>query len=142
MLETLIDAVVGALRATFLTADRVTLVIALAAILVAVSAMKRSTQIGSVTLLALLLYVVGKYAYGVIARAPADGDAVALTAGSRARMLVSQGWADLNAMSAITALAYFLAFMLVIWIVFALRSMVSFSPSGHAHSSAGSGGAH
>ena len=142
MLETMIDAIVSAWRATFLGGDRVSLVIAMVAILVAVSAMKRSTQIGSVTILALLLYVAGKYAYAVFARAPVVDDDAPLSPGARAASLVNQGWADLSAMSATTALAYFLAFMLVIWIVFALRSMVSFSPSGHAHSSAGHGGGH
>lgn len=142
MLETMIDAIAGALRATFLAGDRISLVIALAAILVAVSAMKRTTQIGSVTLFALLLYVVGKYVYGVFVKAPAavDGDVVVLTPGSRAATLVSQGWSDLASMSAITALAYFFAFMMVIWIIFALRSMVTFSPMGQA--SAGHGGGH
>lgn len=113
---------------------------ALLAVVIAGSVMRRASQIAFVTLLAFFIYRAGRYAFGVLVKPAAVAEG-ALTAGERATALIRQGWCDLSVMSAVTAISYFLAFAAVIWIVFFIRSMFTVTlpwraQAGPAHGAA------
>ena len=75
MIEMIINDVSGIFRTTFLNGDWVSLAIAFGSVLVASLVMQRLTQIGSMTLLALTLFVLGGYLRGVLrSAAPETGN--------------------------------------------------------------------
>ena len=112
--------VLRVLRGTFLNGDWISLLIAFGAVLVATMAMRRATQISSMTLLALTLYAIGGYLRGVFAGATPDSGAVT---GGRLVAQLETSWGIFMGLTAATLLAYFLAFMLLIFILFGVRSI-------------------
>lgn len=118
MLESIFSDVWSVLRATFFSGDIGAPIIAAISILIAAFMMRRGTQIGTMTLLALSLFALGGYLRGVAATA---GD---VTGG----LLVGQlenSWGIFMGMTAATLLAYFIAFMVLILIVYGARALFS-----------------
>ena len=72
MLETVINDVAGIFRSTFLNGDMIALTIAFGSVVVASLVMRRGTQIGSMTLLALILFAIGGYLRGYFRGAAAE----------------------------------------------------------------------
>lgn len=120
MLETVINDVAGIFRATFLGGDRIGLVIAFGSVLVASLLMRRGTQIGSMTLLALVLFALGGYLRGYF-RGPAAAET---SYGDRAVYQLEASWGSFMNLQAGTLLAYFIAFMVLIFLLFSVRSLV------------------
>lgn len=119
MLETMIHDVAGIVHSTFLTGDWVGLLIAFGSVLVASLVMRRGGQIGSMTLLALALFALG----GVIRGFFRASDAAA--EGYSPVSQLEYSWTRFMDMQAGTLLAYFVAFMALILILFGLRSVLS-----------------
>jgi hypothetical protein len=122
MLDAIFSDVVSIFRGIFLGGDLIALAIALGAILVGALAMSRSTQVGSMTLLALTLFALGGFVRGFF-RGPDPASAEAT--GSRAAGQIEASWAQFANMQAGTLLAYFIAFMLLILLIFGLKSVLS-----------------
>lgn len=120
MLETILNDVLAVLRSTFLGGDWVSLAIAFGSVLIAAIVMRRGTQIGSMTLLALTLFAVGGYIRGIIGGpAPASEE---VSGG----VLVNQlevSWASFMGLTAATLLAYFIAFMILIFAIFGAKTV-------------------
>ena len=121
MLETMINQAVDIFRGTFLTGDWIALVIAFGSVLVASLLMRRGGQIGSMTLLALVLFALGGYLRGFFRGAAPDG----VSEGSRAVAQLEQSWNSFMSLSAGSLLAYFIAFMVFILVLFSVRSVLS-----------------
>ena len=122
MLEMMLDDVVAVIRATFLNGDWLSLFIAFGSVAIATLVMRRGTQIGSMTLLALTLFALGGYVRGVLS-GPV-GENVALTGGRLAGQLEAS-WVSFMGLTAATLLAYFIAFMLLILLLYAAKSLMS-----------------
>lgn len=120
MLETIINDVSGIFRATFLTGDWIALLIAFGSVLVASLVMQRGTQIGSMTLLALVLFAIGGFLRGYFRGAPPEG----ATQGDRAVMQLETSWLHFMNLQAGTLLAYFIAFMFLILVLYGMRSIL------------------
>jgi len=118
--------VMGVIRTTFLGGDLIALAIAIGAVLIAALIMQRGTQIGSMTLLALVLFAVGGFVRSVM-RGPVagDGGSVATETGQRAVGQLNSSWTQFADMQAGTLLAYFIAFMVLILIIFAVKSVAT-----------------
>lgn len=121
MLEMILNDVLSILRSTFLNGDWISLLIAFGSVVVAALAMRRSTQIGSMTLLALTLFVIGGYLRGVFAGPTPEGGTVT---GSRLVNQLEASWGQFMGMTAATLLAYFIAFMLLIIVLFGAKSIL------------------
>lgn len=121
MLETMIDDVTGIFETTFLNGDMIALVIAFGSVLVASLLMRRGTQIGSMTLLALVLFAIGGYLRGYFRGASPE----ATTYGDRAVNQLEASWGYFMNLQAGTLLAYFIAFMFLILVLFGVRSVFS-----------------
>ncbi|MFC2951604.1 hypothetical protein ACFOOP_06670 [Marinicaulis aureus] len=124
MLETIINDVINIFEGVFLSGDLIALVIAFGSVLVAVMLMRRSTQIGSMTLLGLLLFVIGGFLRGVF-RGPVPEDTAAVATTNRAVNQLEYSWLQFMDMQAGTLLAYFIAFMVLILIFFGVKSMLA-----------------
>lgn len=122
MLETMFADTIRIFHTTFLNGDWVGLGIAFGSVLLAALFMQRGTQIGSMTLLALVLFVLGGFGRAMLAR-PADGVAPEVT-GARAAAQVEASWAQFMNMQAGTLVAYFIAFMVLIIALFGLKAVV------------------
>ncbi len=120
MLEMILNDVLGIIRTTFLSSDWIGLVIAFGSVLIASFAMRRGTQIGSMTLLALTMFAIGGYLRGVYRGARPQGDGV--NGGELVAQLESS-WGVFMNMSAGVLLAYFISFMLMILIIFGMRTV-------------------
>lgn len=121
MLEMMINDVAAVFRGVFLSGDFIDLLIAFGSVLVASLLMSRGGQIGSMTLLALVLFALGGLLRGYF-RAGAAANA---SQGDRAVAQIEAGWSQLMTMQAGTLIAYFAAFMLVILILYFARSVIS-----------------
>jgi len=120
MLEMMANDVLSVMRGTFLNGDWISLLIAFGAVLVSALAMRRGTQIGSMTLLALTLFAVGGYLRGVFAGPTPEGGSVT---GGRLVGQLEASWGVFMGLTAATLLAYFIAFMLLILVLFGARSI-------------------
>ena len=120
MLATIIDDVVSTFRATFFNGDWVGLGIAFAAVLIAALIMRRGAQIGSMTLMALVLFAFFGYMRGVFGGNPS---AQAIEGGRMVGQLEAS-WTQFMNMQAGTLLAYFLAFMIMIFALFGVKQVV------------------
>ncbi len=125
MLESILSDVIGIFRAIFLGGDIIALGIAAGSVAIAAFMMQRGTQIGSMTLMALVLFGFGGFIRGVM-RGPVaeDGGSVAAQTGSRAAGQFNSSLAQFADMQAGTLLAYFIAFMLLILLVFGVKAAV------------------
>ncbi len=119
MLETIINDVAGIFRATFLNGDMIALIIAFGSVLVASLIMRRGTQIGSMTLLALVLFALGGFLRGYFRGAPT----AETTYGDRAVWQLESSWSHFMNLQAGTLLAYFIAFMVLILVLFGVRTV-------------------
>jgi hypothetical protein len=128
MLEAILNDVVGVFRATFLGGDLIGLAIAAGAVLIAALVMQRGSQIGSMTLLALAIFALGGFIRGVM-RGPIaeDGGSVAAQTGSRAAGQLDASWSQFAGMPAGVLLAYFIAFMILILVIYGIKSAVGSS---------------
>lgn len=129
--------VISTLQATFLRGDLASLLIAFGAVLIAAFLMRRSGQIASMTLLALGIFALaglfrGAFSGPMAGTGPADWLA-------RLTGEVREGWSALMDMRAGALIALFIAFMIVIFSVFLVRSRVSVNL---APGSGGHGGGH
>jgi len=120
MLEMILNDVLGIIRGTFLNGDWIGLVIAFGSVLIAAFAMRRGTQIGSMTLLALAMFAIGGYLRGVYRGLRPQGDGVS---GGELVTQLESSWGVFMNMSAGTLLAYFISFMLMILIIFGMRTV-------------------
>ncbi len=138
MLETILGDVLGVFRTIFLGGDVVGLAIALVAIGVGAFMMQRGTQIGSMTLLALTIFGAGGFIRGVF-RGPAvaDGQSAIARTGNRAVGQFDASMGELYGMEAGTLLAWFIAFMALIFLTFGIKAAMSAGGGGH-----GGGGRH
>ena len=137
-MQDLLNEITSALRAVFLGGDHVSLVIALAAVLIAAFAMRRSTQIGAMTLFALLLFAGGTFFAGLVTGAPKG--ATLSQWGARFVAELNGGLDRILDMRAGALIALFAAFMIVLFLAFLIRSRVSvnIAPGGGG----GHGGGH
>jgi len=120
MLETIVNDVLNIFRATFLHGDWLALAIAFGSVAIAAIIMRRGTQIGSMTLLSLVIFALGCYLRGVFA-----GAQTVAVDGARVVNQLEANWSQFMSMQAGTLLAYFLTFMLSIFILFALKSVAA-----------------
>lgn len=135
MRDGIFNDVISTLQTTFLRGDIASLVIAFGAVLVAAFLMRRSGQIASMTLLGL-----GIFAIASLFRGAFSGPLTGAGSADWINRLVGeirQGWDHLMNMRAGALIALFIAFMIVIFLVFLLRSRVrvNFAPgtSGGGH---------
>lgn len=126
MLETILNDVIGVFKSTFMGGDLISIVIAAGAVVVAAFVMQRGTQIGSMTLLALMLFAFGGFVRGVM-RGPvaSDGGSVASQTGGRAVSQINASIGQFYDLSAGGLLAYFIAFMLLIFLVFGVKAALN-----------------
>lgn len=120
MLQSIVNDVIGIFNATFLAGDWIALAIAFGSVLIAGLMMQRGGQIGSMTLLALILFAIGGYLRGAFRAASAEG-----AAGNRFTSQLEASWAQFMSLQAGTLLAYFIAFMVLIMVLFGLKSALS-----------------
>lgn len=121
MLHSIMNDVVGVLNATFLTGDWIALAIASVSVLAAALLMQRGGQIASMTLLALFLFALGGYVRAfLLAPGAAEGSSISRLSGQFESSL-----SQFMNMQAGALLAYFLAFMVLIMLLFALKSALS-----------------
>lgn len=126
MLTTIFNDVISIFKSTFMGGDLISMVIALGAIIIAAFVMQRGTQIGSMTLLALALFAFGGFVRGVM-RGPvaSDGGSVASQTGGRAMNQINASIGQFYDLSAGALLAYFIAFMLLIFLVFGVKAALN-----------------
>lgn len=122
MLEMILNDVLSVMRGTFLHGDIIGLLIAFGSVMIAALAMRRGTQIGSMTLLGLSLFALGGYLRGVFAGPSPEGGAVT---GNRLVGQLENSWGVFMNLTAASLLAYFLAFMLIIIVLFGAKSLLS-----------------
>jgi len=123
MFQSIANDVMAVMRTLFLSGDWMTLLIALAAVFISVLVMRRGTQIGSMTLLALVLFAIGGYVRRLFA-GPSSAEGAA-AGGNRAVNQLEASWLQFSDLQAGTLLAYFIAFMVVILLIFAVKSVLS-----------------
>lgn len=121
MLEAIVNDVMHVFRMTFMTGDWTALLVAIGSVLIATMMMRRGTQIGSMTLLALVLFVVGCFAR-VFMMAP---NTAAAAPGGRIVNQLEASWTEFSNLQAGTLLAYFIAFMVLILALYGLKSMLA-----------------
>ena len=122
MLQSILSDVTGVLSATFLTGDWIALAIASVSVLAAALLMQRGGQIASMTLLALFLFALGGYVRGFLgASATAEPNGAVTRLSGQFESSLSQ---FMN-MQAGSLLAYFLAFMVLILVLFGLKSLLA-----------------
>jgi hypothetical protein len=126
MIETILSDVIGVLKSTFMGGDLIGIGIAVGSVIIAAFIMQRGTQIGSMTLMALALFAFGGFLRGVM-RGPvaADGGSVASQTGGRAVGQINSSIAQFYDLSAGGLLAYFIAFMLLIFLVFGVKAALN-----------------
>jgi hypothetical protein len=126
MLETILSDVISVFKSTFIGGDLIGMVIAVGSVIVAAFVMQRGTQIGSMTLMALVLFALGGFLRGVM-KGPvaADGGSVASQTGGRAVNQINASIAQFYELSAGNLLAYFIAFMLLIFLVFGVKAAMN-----------------
>ncbi|MCB2097672.1 MAG: hypothetical protein AB7F91_05555 [Parvularculaceae bacterium] len=126
MLNTIINDVISVLKTTFMGGDLISIIIAAGSVVIAAFIMQRGTQIGSMTLLALVLFAFGGFVRGVM-RGPiaSDGGSVASQTGGRAVSQVNSSLGQFYDLSAGGLLAYFIAFMLLIFLVFGVKAALN-----------------
>ena len=117
MLADIFNDIVHAFRSSFFSSDWRTVAVAFGAAVLCSFLMSRRGQIGSVTLLALLLFALGGIARGLFMGRPQG-----VGFGEQAVALLKDGVARLMDMQAGLLIAYFIAFMAVILVAFGLRS--------------------
>ena len=125
--------ILSTLQTIFLKGDPASLLIAFGAVLIAAFLMRRSGQIASMTLFAL-----GLFAIAGLFRGAFSGSLSGTGPGEWAQRFVGevrQGWDHLMDMRAGALIALFIAFMIVIFSVFLVRSRVSvnLAPGGGGH---------
>jgi len=122
MLADLLNEMLSVLRATFLHGDWISLLIAFGSVVVAALVMRRGTQIGSMTLMALTLFAIGGYLRNLFAGPTPEGGSVT---GGRMVSEFNNSLGLFMDMTAANLLAYFLAFMLLIFVLFGVRTVFS-----------------
>jgi crotonobetainyl-CoA:carnitine CoA-transferase CaiB-like acyl-CoA transferase len=120
MLASIVNDVVGVFSATFMSGDWTAIAVAVISVLAAVMVMRRGTQIGSMTLLALVVFAIGCYLRGYFMHAPAGSTMVD---GNRVVGQLQSSWLEFSDLQAGTLLAYFIAFMVLILVLFSLKSI-------------------
>jgi hypothetical protein len=126
MLETILSDMVGVFKSVFLGGDVIGVVIAAGAIAIAAFLMQRGGQIGSMTLLALALFALGGFIRGVMKGPVAgDGASVATETGSRAISQINASWQQFYGLEAGQLLAYFILFLVLIFILFGVKSALN-----------------
>ncbi|MHA7873709.1 MAG: hypothetical protein ACX939_15270, partial [Hyphococcus sp.] len=106
---------------TFLSGDMISIFIALGSVMVAALLMRRGGQIGSMTLLALVLFALGGYLRGVFA-GPTTASGVT---GGRLVNQLEASWSVFMGLTAATLLAYFIAFMVLIIVLFGVKNLIA-----------------
>ncbi len=123
MSDTIIGDVQAILQATFLRGDWISLALAFGSVLAAALMMRRGGQIGSMTLLALVIFAIGSFLRGFLGAS--GGEASVSATGQRAANQLEASWGQLMNLQAGTLLAYFLAFMVLIFVIFGLKSVLN-----------------
>ncbi len=123
MFQAIINDVMAVIRVIFLSGDWATLLIALGAIIISAVIMRRGTQIGSITLLALVLFAIGGYLRAFLAGpSAAEGG---IPQASRASNQLEASWFEFSNLQAGTLFAYFIAFMIMILLFFVVKSVIA-----------------
>lgn len=123
MLAAIVNDVVAIFRSTFLSGDWTSILVAVVSVIIAAIVMRRGTQIGSMTLLALTVFVIGCFIRGYF-MSPAPADA-AVVDGNRVANQLEASWLEFSSLQAGSILAYFIAFMVLIFVLFGLKSIFS-----------------
>ena len=118
MFAAIVNDVVSIFRATFMSGDWTAIAVAVISVLVAVLVMRRGTQIGSMTLLALVVFAIGGYLRSYFA----GGNVVD---GNRVVSQMELSWLEFSSLQAGTLLAYFIAFMALILVLFSLKAILA-----------------
>ncbi len=124
MLEMILNDVLSIIRGTFLSGDWMGLAIAFGSVIIAAVIMRRGAQIGSMTLLALVLFALGGYLRGVLSGPASTPDGATVTGGRMVGQLEAS-WGAFMGLTAATLLAYFVAFMILILLVFGAKTLLS-----------------
>lgn len=119
MLETIFNDVANIIDATFLNGDWLALGIAFGSVLIASLLMSRGGQAAQMTLVALVLFAIGGLLRGYLRGPNQEASEV-----SRLESQLEAGWSRFINMEAGTLLAYFLAFMLLLFVMFGLRGVL------------------
>ncbi|MBI1391870.1 MAG: hypothetical protein GC152_03925 [Alphaproteobacteria bacterium] len=120
MLQTILNDVFGIIRGVFLHGDVISLAIAFGSVVIAALIMQRASQIGAMTLLALFLFVIGSFLRAVVGGGPAE-----MSTADVAGAQLNASWSQFMNLQASSLLAYFIAFMVLILVFFAAKSVVS-----------------
>ncbi|MEO0400278.1 MAG: hypothetical protein AAF224_12755 [Pseudomonadota bacterium] len=121
MAQSLLNDVIGVIQNVFLGGDLVSLLIAFGSVLVAGLAMQRAVQLVGMTAMALILFILASAGRAVFGGPAPEGSSVS----GRAVGQFETGWVDLMGMQAGAILAYFLAFMVLILVLFVVKSIVA-----------------
>jgi hypothetical protein len=124
MLEMVLNDVLSIIRGTFLSGDWIGLAIAFGSVVIAAIVMRRGTQIGSMTLLALVLFAIGGYLRGLFF-GPTPAESEAAVTGGRLVGQLESSWGAFMGLTAATLLAYFIAFMILILVLFGAKTIFS-----------------
>lgn len=120
MLQTLMEDTINIAQNTFMTGDLTALGVAIISVLIAAGIMQRGTQIGSATLLALLIFAAGCIGRGFYLASQATNGASTDIVGR-----LESSYLEFANLQAGTLLAFFLAFMAVLLVLFLLKSLVT-----------------
>ena len=121
MVQTIVDDVSGIISTVFLNGDWISLLIAFGSVAVAALMMRRVTQVGAMTLLALVVFYLAGLARGVAAGPAPEG----ATLSGRILGSVERSWEAFMQMPAGALLAYVIAFMALVLMLFAGKSVLS-----------------
>jgi hypothetical protein len=134
MLDAILNDVLGIFKATFMGGDLIALAIAAGAIIIPALVMQRGSQIGSMTLLALAIFALGGFIRAVM-RGPvaAEGGSVASQTGGRAVNQIDASFTQFYSMPAGNLLAYFIAFMVLILLIYGIKAAVGNGAGGGGH---------
>ena len=133
MLDAILSDVIGIFKQTFMGGDLIALAIAAGAVIIPALVMQRGTQIGSMTLMALAIFAFGGFIRGVMRGPVAEGGSVATQTGSRAVGQINSSFDTFYGMPAGTLLAYFIAFMILILLIYGIKAAVGNSGGGGGH---------
>lgn len=120
MLQMMASDVLGILQRVFLNGDWVSLAIAFGSVLAAAFVMRRAGQIGGMTLLALAVFALANIVRSVVAApTPTPGATASATGGK-----LESTWIQFMNMQAGTLIAYFIAFMGMIFLIYSVKSAI------------------
>ena len=120
MFTTIINDMMGIVQAEFLNGDWVSMAIAFGSVLIAALFLNRASQVGGMTLFALVLFAIGGMVRAFLTKPAAD--AAASEGGALGHF--ERGWAQFMDMPAGVLFAYFICFMVLILVFYVIKSVI------------------